>query len=324
MRLIMVESAAMSAQRFSRKDLKHDEFVSTTSDITRWLMERRRRIGWGLLAVVGLISIIAMVQVYQQRQESSAAALLVVAMEVYQTPLAEEPVLPDDAQPNVAEDASDVASEPAAGEPAPVAMDESGEVSDLAGDAQPDTPDAAPAAATSTAPADEHSAVGHRHFTTEAARYEAAREEFAPIVRRYANTPSGRMASFYLGICESSLGNDEAATEAFQLAAEASQMIIAGVALYRLGELQVAAGNLDDAIASFDLLLQRNAGSFPADEALMSKARAQEAAGDQRGAMLSYQRVVDDHPESFSAADARARVEELAAELGLDPNVERS
>ena len=132
------------------------------------------------------------------------------------------------------------------------------------------------------------------------------------------------MASFYLGLCETSLGNGDAAAEALQLAAGASQEIIATVSLYRLGQLQLAEGKLDEAIASFDLLLARNSDAFPADEALMSKARAQEAAGDQRGAMNSYQRVVDDHPDSFSAADARTRVEELAVELGLDPNVERS
>ena len=296
----MIESAAMSSQRFSRKDLKHDEFVTTTSQITRWLMERRRRIGWGLLAVVVLISIVAMVQVYQQRQETSASALLAGAMEVYRTPLAEEPAPPPDTQPAATDDGGEVAAEPATGQT-----------------------EAAPGTTTITVPADEHSAVKHIHFTTEAARYEAAREEFTPIVRRYGNTPSGRVASFYLGICESSLGNGEAAAVALQQAAGASQEIIATVALYRLGQLQVAEGQLDEAIASFDLLLARNSDAFPDDEALMSKARAQEAAGDRRGAMISYQRVVDDHPDSFSAADARTRVEELAVELGLDPNVER-
>jgi tetratricopeptide (TPR) repeat protein len=320
----MVESAAMSSERFRRKDLKHDEFVTTTSEITRWLMERRRRIGWGVLAIVVLISILAMVQVYQQRQETSASALLAVAMEVYQTPLAEEPAAAAETLTAATDNGSDeAAAEPAAADATEGATEGSGETPDPAVDAAPDTPDAAPDAATSTAPADEHSAIGHRHFTTEAARYEAAREEFAPIVRRYGNTPSGRVASFYLGLCESSLGNEEAAAEALQQAAGASQEIIATVSLYRLGQLQMAEGQLEEAIASFDLLLARNSDAFPADEALMSKARAQEAAGDQSGAMLTYQRVVDDHPDSFSAADARTHVEELAVALGLDPDVER-
>jgi len=320
----MVESAAMSSQRFSRKNLKHDEFVTRTSEITRWLMERRRRIGWGLLAVVVLISIVAMVQVYQQRQESSAAALLAVAMEVYRAPLAEETAPALDTQPAATDDAGEVTGEAPAEEPTAGATEGSGEESDPAGAASPDTPEAAPDTATSAAPTVEPAAVGYGNFTTEIARYEAAREEFAPIVRRYGNTPSGRVAAFYLGICESSLGNEEAATEALQRAAGASQEIIATVSLYRLGQLQVAEGKPDEAIASFDLLLARNSDAFPTDEALMARARAQEAAGDQRGAMLSYQRVVEEHPDSFSAADARARVEELAAELGIDPNVERS
>ncbi len=321
----MVESAAMSAQRFSRKDLKHDEFVSTTGEITRWLMERRRRIGWGLIAIVVLVSIIAMAQVYQQRQERSASALLAVAMEVYRTPLAEETAPPSDAPPAASDNGGEVAGEPGTGDtPEEAAGDSAAVATDSAGEASPEAPEATADAGTGATPAAEPYAVGRRQFATEAARYEAAREEFAPIVRRYGNTPSGRLASFYLGLCESSLGNEEAAAEALQRAAGASQEIIATVSLYRLGQLQVAEGKLEEAIASFDLLLARDSDAFPADEALMSKARAQEAAGDQRGAMMSYQRVVDDHPESFSAADARSRVEELAAELGLDPNVERS
>ena len=320
----MVESAPMSSHRFSRKDLKHDEFVTTTSQIGRWLMERRRRIGWGLIAVVVLISIVAMVQVYQQRQESSASALLAVAMEVYRTPLTEEPAPPAVTEPAATDDAGEVAVEEPAGETTVAAEEDSGEGSDPADAASPEQPATDPGTSTSAAAADEHSAVGQRHFTTEIARCEAAREEFAPIVQRYGRTPSGRVASFYLGLCEISLGNGEAATEALQQAAGASQEIIATVSLYRLGQLQLAEGKLDEAIASFDLLLARNSDAFPADEALMSKARAQEAAGDQRGAMISYQRVVDEHPDSFSATDARGRVEELAAELGLDPNIERS
>ena len=41
----------MSSKPFQRKDLKHDEFITLTGRATSWLMQRRRRIGWGLLVV---------------------------------------------------------------------------------------------------------------------------------------------------------------------------------------------------------------------------------------------------------------------------------
>jgi tetratricopeptide (TPR) repeat protein len=317
----MVESAAMSARGYSRKDLKHDEFVTTTGEIGRWLMERRHRIGWGLLAVVVMISIVAMVGVYRQRQESSAAALLAVAMEVYRAPIVEETTTAPAVDAAAAETA---ATEPGAGGAEEGGAEAAGETpSGAEPDSATEATDPGGEGTASTAAAEAQSPVARNRFTTEAAKFEAAREEFAPIVTRYGSTPSGRIAAFYLGLCESSLGNEEAAEEALQRAAAASQEIISTLALYRLGELQLAAGKSEEAIASFDLLLTSDSDSFPADEALMSKARAQEAAGDLRGAMLSYQRVVDEHPDSFAATDARTRAEELSAELGLDPNVER-
>jgi TolA-binding protein len=317
----MVESAAMSARSFSRKDLKHDEFVTTTGEIGRWLMERRHRIGWGLLAIVVLISIVAMVGVYRQRQEASASSLLTVAMEVYRAPIVDEASAAPAEDPTAGNTTGAEEGSAGAGEEGAEAAGEAvGGDSDTAAEAG----DPASEGTGSAAAQEEQSAVAHNRFTTEVAKYEAAREEFAPIVRRYGSTPSGRIAAFYLGLCESSLGNSEAAAEALQQAAGASQEIISTLALYRLGQLQLASGNAEDAIASFDLLLSRSSDAFPADEALMSKARAQEAAGDLRGAKLSYQRVVDEHPESFSATEARTRVEELSAELGLDPSVEHS
>ena len=41
-----------------------------------------------------------------------------------------------------------------------------------------------------------------------------------------------------------------------------------------------------------------------------------------RAALATYQRVLDEFVGSYSAAEARTHVEELSAQLGLDPNVE--
>ena len=47
-----------------------------------------------------------------------------------------------------------------------------------------------------------------------------------------------------------------------------------------------------------------------------NEARAQEAAGDQRGALATYQVVVSEFPGSYSAVEAQGKVNELSARLG--------
>ncbi|MFQ5742933.1 MAG: tol-pal system YbgF family protein, partial [Acidobacteriota bacterium] len=173
-----------------------------------------------------------------------------------------------------------------------------------------------------TVPADEHGPTGHRHFASEAERYKAARVELQPIVVDYPNTASGKMAAFYLGLCDVELGNHEAAEESLQRAAGAAQELISSMALYRLGQLHLQENRPQEAVANFDQLLSAGKDFFPPEEALMGKARAHEAGGDPRAALVTYQQVVDEYASSFSAIDARARVEELSAQLGLDADVE--
>jgi tetratricopeptide (TPR) repeat protein len=256
----------MSAKPFRRKDLKHDELITVTGSAGRWLMQRRRRIGWAVLVVVVLLSVVFSLRFAQQRQEQQAAALLAAAMEVYRAPV--------------------VAAEPVAAEPPP------------------------PAQPTGL------------QFATSEEKFRAARERFQPIVERYGGRPSGRIAAFYLGICESELGDMAAASEALGKAASASEELISAMALYRLGQLELGAGNAEAAIQAFDRLLAADSNLFPRDEALMAKARAHEQAGDPRTALATYQRILDVHADSYSAVEAQARVEELTAQLGLDPNVQ--
>ena len=159
-------------------------------------------------------------------------------------------------------------------------------------------------------------------FASESEKYLAAIARFEPIVERYGARPSGRLAAFYLGICQSELGNIEAAIVALTQAADASEPLISGMALYRLGQLELGVGNADAAVEYFDRLLQLDGGFFPQDEALMAKARAQGDAGDPRAALATYQRVLRDYAGSYSEIEARTHVEEISAQLGLDPNVQ--
>jgi tetratricopeptide (TPR) repeat protein len=256
-----------------------------------------------VLVVVVLLSVVFSVRFAQQRQEQRAAALLAAAMEVYRAPV----VAAEPAPPAAAVDPA-AATDPTAVTDPPAAASGSGD------------PGEAPPEAVSAEPPPPAQPTGLQ-FATSEEKFRAARERFQPIVERYGGRPSGRIAAFYLGICEFELGDMAAASEALGQAASASEELISAMALYRLGQLELGAGNAEAAIQAFDRLLAADSNLFPRDEALMAKARAHEQAGDPRTALATYQRILDVHADSQSAVEARARVEELSAQLGLDPNV---
>lgn len=279
----------MPAAAIRRKDLKHDEFVSGAARLSRWLMQRRRRIGWALLVVVVGISAMAGMYLYRQHQAQKASALLAAALEIYNAPV-------------VAPVTANGGAERQAAEP------QSGGTAAGAG------------AAVGT---DEHGPAGHLHYPSEAAKYEAARAALRPIVEDYGRRAAGRMAAFYLGLCEAELGNHDEAVRQLEAAADASQPLIASMALYRLGFLHLEHNEAEQAVGRFEDLLGADGGVFPREEALMGKAKAHEAAGDDRAALAAYQRIVDEYSTSLVATDARARVEELSARLDLNPGAER-
>ncbi len=320
----------MSSKPFRRKDLKHDQFITGTGRVTHWLMERRRRIGWGLLAVALVVSVVFSVRFAHQRQEQQAAALLAGAMEIYRAPVvAPAPELPDPLAAIPALDpteATDGASDPATpptSETSQTAAESTAEpAAEATADGSPDAagePVAEPAAAAPAVPAPV--AIGLQ-FETADEKYRAALERFAPIIERYGDRPSGRVAAYYAGICQAELGDSEAAILSLTQATEASGSLISSMALYRLGQLQLDVGNADAAVGYFEQLVDMEDGLFPREEALMAKARAHREAGDPRAALATYQRVVQDFPNSYSVNEARSHVGEISAQLGVDPDIQ--
>tara|TARA_B100000745_G_scaffold68677_1_gene40918 strand:- start:237 stop:1103 length:867 start_codon:yes stop_codon:yes gene_type:complete len=286
----------MCAKPLRRKDLKHDELVSLTGRVSYWLVSHGRRIGWLLLIVALVVSIAFGVQFAHQRQETRAAELLATAMEIFRAP-----VVP-------AEQAASVDEE---------SIDES--AVDIETPAPPGTePDAiANSSDVSVGPA-----ISGLRFATEAEKCRAALDRLEPIVERYANSPSGRMAAFYAADCQVRLGSLDAAIVAFSQATEARGTLVSAMALYRLGQLERQRDNAEAAVAYFDRLLDTPRNLFPRGEALIAKARAYQEAGDARAALASYQKVVEEFGDSYIAGEARTQISELSAQLGLDSEIE--
>ncbi len=315
----------MSAKPFRRKDLKHDEFIDATGRATRWLLAHRRRIGWALLAVVLVVSVVFSVRLVHQRQEDSAAALLALAMEIYRAPVI--PPAPEVTVAPIANEGETAATDEPSAPAGAAAPEVAGATTEERTTGSPEgSEEEAPSVATEgsledPAPISEPLFTGLQ-FASAEEKYRAALERFEPIVDRYPSRPSGRVAAFYIGDCHSQLGDTDAAIAAFTQAAEAGGSLVSSMALYRLGQLARDLGNAEGAVAYFDRLLETPGSLFPRGEALMAKAGAYEEGGDQRAALAAYQQVLDDFGDSYVAVEARRHVEELSARLGLDPNVE--
>ena len=289
----------MTSRHISRKEIKQqDRFASWATHAARWAMERRRRIGLVVLVVVAVISGVIGIVNYRARQEQRAAGLLAAALDIYQSPIATvDPGL--------------VVAEPAVD---PVA-EGTGDATAAAGSTEA-TSGSVPAGA------DEHSSAGHRHFESEEARLQASVEALRPIVEEYGAYPSGQAAKYYLGIALADLGEVEEAAETLGDAAGASVPMVGSMARYRLALLFAAEQRHDEALAELDRLVRDPRGGFPVAEALLAMAREYEAAGDRQAAMLTYERIADEHGTSVYAIEARNRADQLAAELGVDLDVE--
>ena len=293
----------MSAKSLRRKDLnlKHDELVSLTGRVTQWLVGHGRRIGWLLLILALVVSIVLGVRFAHQRQETQAAELLAAAMEVFRAP-----VIPTEQAPSVDQVAESTAESGADIESPEIPGTDSGTSAN----------DSLESASTTD------SAMSSLQFRTEAEKCRAALDRFEPIVERYASSPSGRVAAFYAADCQVRLGSIDAAVAAFTQAAEARGSLVSTMALYRLGQLERGRDNAEAAVAYFDRLLETPRNLFPREEALIAKARAFQEAGDARAALENYQKVVDEFGDSYTAGEARAQISELSAQLGLDPDIE--
>ena len=253
----------MSADHVVRKDLKQsDEFQRGATAAVSWLMQRRKSIGLVLLFAVAGLSVLAGVRSYRNRQEQNAAAMLAVALQAFNAPIAGAPTT---------------------------------------------VPASSPAGPT---------------YDTEEAKLEAAIWPLQAVIDVYATYPSGRAASFYLGTTMAALGRLEAAEASLRDGAQAAAPLPRAMSLLRLGELFAQQERYADAIEVFDQAISDPPEGFPVEEALVAKARTHAAAGEEQQAMLAYQRIVDNHEGSVYAQSAKTRADELAAALGLDPDVE--
>lgn len=154
-------------------------------------------------------------------------------------------------------------------------------------------------------------------FSSETARAEAVLERLTAVAEQYPSTPAGLVARYQAGSRLVQLGRVAEARAAFEdVAARAGSSIYGRMARLGLAEVQVLDGQHDAAIQVFRELAAQQDGDLPVDGLLMQLGRTYLAAGKPTEALQSFQRVLDEFPQSVYAAEARREAEAAKVALG--------
>ena len=160
-------------------------------------------------------------------------------------------------------------------------------------------------------PADGTPAVG-LSFPTEREKYEAALAKFKAVADQYPSTDAGAFARYREGALLMALGRAPEAAAVYQLVIDRAGGDIHGqMARLGLAEAQARSGKFDDAIATFKGLAETPDGLLPLDGILMQLGRTYREAGKTVEAQQTFNRVVEEFPDSPFNSEAQRELETL-------------
>jgi len=149
-------------------------------------------------------------------------------------------------------------------------------------------------------------------FATERERSLAALTKFKAAADAYPSTDAGIFGRYMQATTSMALGNAaDAAREYQQVIDRAGDGIYGQMARLGLAEAQARAGQYDQAINTFKELAQRKDGPLPVDGILMQLGRAYRDAGKREDAQQTFNRLVEEYPQSPFAGDAKRELDTL-------------
>jgi TolA-binding protein len=150
------------------------------------------------------------------------------------------------------------------------------------------------------------------YFPTERERAQAALTKFKIAADAYPSTDAGIYARYQEGATSLALGSTPGAITAYeQVIKQSSDDFYGQMARLGLAEAQARAGQYDTAINTFKDLAQRKDGPLPVDGILMQLGRTYLDAGKRADAQQTFNRLVEEYPESPFTGDARKEIESL-------------
>jgi TolA-binding protein len=149
-------------------------------------------------------------------------------------------------------------------------------------------------------------------FPTEAEKQQAALAKFKAVADRFPNTDAGMFARYREAATLMALGKpSEAAAVYQQVIDRAGDAIYGQMAQLGLAEAQARSGQHDQAIELYKRLAENTEGPLPVDGVLMQLGRTYLDAGKTAEAQQTFNRVVEEFPDSPFTAEARRELDSL-------------
>ena len=149
-------------------------------------------------------------------------------------------------------------------------------------------------------------------FPTEREKHQAARAKFKAVADQYPSRAAGVFARYREASLHLTLGNTAEAAAAYQQVIDrAGNRIYGRMARLGLAEAQARGGQYDQAIETFKGLAEDKDGPLPVDGILMQLGRTYLDAGKATEAQQTFNRVVEEFPDSPFSGDARRELESL-------------
>jgi TolA-binding protein len=150
------------------------------------------------------------------------------------------------------------------------------------------------------------------YFPTERERSQAPLTNFKNAADAYPSTDAGIYARYQEAATSLALGTTPGAIAAYQqVIKESGDGFYGQMGRLGLAEAQARAGQYDTAINTFKELAQRKDGPLPVDGILMQLGRTYLEAGKRSDAQQTFNRLVEEYPESPFTGDARREIETL-------------
>jgi TolA-binding protein len=128
--------------------------------------------------------------------------------------------------------------------------------------------------------------------------------------RRYPNSTPGLVAKYHLAGVLAALGQYPEAEQRFQeVVSKGTGSIYARTARLGLAEAQVAQGKYDNAIQIYTELSRDTSSQMPVDGVLMQLGRAYARAGRKEEAARTFDRIVQEFPQSSYLSEAQRELE---------------
>jgi TolA-binding protein len=149
-------------------------------------------------------------------------------------------------------------------------------------------------------------------YPTERARSEAALAKFKAAADAYPSTDAGLYARYQEAVTLLSLDRPADAIACYNdIIKQAGTSDYAQMARLGIAEAQARAGQFNQAIDGFKELAQRKDGPLPVDGILMHLGRVYLEAGKVSDARQTFNRVVEEFPDSPYASEAQQKLDQL-------------